>query len=72
MDDHHKQCPFQVGDSVRFTPSKRTLGQYQDIERFGITPDAVLTVTEIREGCYLYFAQGAGGWPWTEFTRASP
>jgi len=72
MGDHDKQCPFQVGDSVRFTPSERTLGHYQDIERLGVKPDAVLTIAEIREGCYLYFAYGAGGWPWTEFTQASP
>ena len=72
MDDRNSQCPFLVGDSVRFTPSERTLGHYQDIERFGVKPGQVLAIAEIRDGCFLYFASGTGGWPWTEFTRASP
>jgi len=62
-------CPFRVGEFVRFTPSDRTLGLYQGIERFGIAPGEVLPIAEIRGGCYLYFARGAGGWPWTEFSR---
>ena len=71
MDDGKGQCPFLVGDSVRFTPSERTLGHYQDIKRFGVAPGQVLSIAEIRDECYLYFAGGTGGWPWTEFSRAS-
>jgi|GEM_PF-1606606 len=61
-------CPFKVGDRVRFTPSTRTKGLYQDIERFGIREGEVLKITEIRDGMYLYFGSNRGGWPWTEFT----
>ncbi len=61
-------CPFDVGDTVRFTPSPRTKGLYQDFERFGIAVDATVVIREIREGTYLYFDNGAGGFPWNEFT----
>ncbi len=64
-------CPFVVGDLVTFTPSKRTLGHYQDIEHFGVRVGETLAISEIRESCYLYFSGGSGGWPWNEFTRAT-
>ena len=54
-------CPFAVGDLVRFAPSERTLGHYQEIERFGASVGAVLPIAEIHEGCYLYSARGVGG-----------
>lgn len=60
-------CPFNVGDLVRFTPSPRTRGLYQNIERFGLRVDQEAVVKEIKEGMYLYFEGGAGGWPWNEF-----
>jgi len=65
------QCPFQVGDLVRFTPSERTLSLYQDIQRFGINPGEIRAIAEIRNGCYLFFANGSGGWPWGEFSPAN-
>jgi len=65
------KCPFKVGDKVRFTPSKRTIGLYQNIERFGVLAGEVLTITEIKDGTYLYFSSNKGGWPWNEFTRAA-
>jgi hypothetical protein len=61
-------CPFGVGDLVRFTPSARTCGTYQDIERFGVAVGEVVRIAQIRDGTYLYFANGVGGWPWNEFT----
>ena len=64
-------CPFAVGDRVRFAPSERTLGHYQDIESFGVSVGAILPIAEIREDCYLYFAGGIGGWPWNEFTAVA-
>ena len=64
-------CPFVVGDLVTFTPSERTRGHYQDIERFGVHIGQTLAITEIREGCYLYFSGDIGGWPWNEFTKAT-
>ena len=64
------KCPFKVGDKVQFTPSKRTIGLYQNIERFGVRVGEVLTITEIKDGTYLYFNSNKGGWPWNEFTRA--
>jgi hypothetical protein len=63
-------CPFSVGDRVIFTPSQRTRGQYRDIERFGVRIGEVLTVREVRDGTYLYFDNGVGGWPWNEFSKA--
>lgn len=63
-----RSCPFRVGDTVRFSPSERTLGHYQDPGRFGIEPGAELVIKEIREDTYLYFDRGAGGWPWNEFS----
>ena len=63
------ECPFKVGDIVRFTPSERTTAHYQDIERFGVRVGEVRTVREIRDGTYLYFENGAGGWPWNEFSK---
>ena len=69
MIDDSIKCPFAVGDWVRFSPSDRTQGLYQDVEVFGVKIGEAVQITEIRDGCYLYFANG-GGWPWTEFFRA--
>jgi len=63
-----RTCPFSVGDTVCFTPSERTLGQYQDPGRFGVEPGDEVVIREIRDDTYLYFDDGAGGWPWTEFS----
>ncbi|MBM2854141.1 MAG: hypothetical protein HW417_1069 [Steroidobacteraceae bacterium] len=65
-----ERCPFLVGDCVTFTPSERTRGHYQNIERFGVRIGDTLTIQEVRDGTYLYFDNGAGGWPWSEFTKA--
>lgn len=61
------RCPFKVGDKVKFTPSERTKGLYQDIERFGLRVGEVGTIMEIKDGIYLYFGSNKGGWPWNEF-----
>jgi hypothetical protein len=63
------RCPFQVGDYVRFTPSERTVGLYQDIERFGVAAGKVYQIKSIKDGVYLYFGPEKGGWPWNEFTQ---
>ena len=63
-------CPFKVGDSVVFAPSGRTRGLYQDIRRLGVLPGETVLIAEIREGTYLHFKGGAGGWPWNEFVAA--
>jgi hypothetical protein len=62
------ECPFSIGDTVRFTPSERTRGHYQNLERFGVKPNDELKIERIENGMYLYFKNGAGGWPWNEFT----
>jgi hypothetical protein len=67
MKKHSQECPFNVGDVVCFMPSQRTMGHYQDIERFGIKIGDNVQIESIKEGMYLYFKDGAGGWPWTEF-----
>ena len=64
------RCPFLVGDRVTFTPSERTRGHYQNIEGFGVRIGETLVVREVRDGIYLYFDNGAGGWPWNEFAKA--
>jgi hypothetical protein len=63
-----KKCPFAIGDFVRFTPSPRTVGHYQDVERFGIHVGKVYKIKNIKDGIYLYFQDGKGGWPWNEFS----
>ncbi len=63
-----KACPFKIGDYVRFTPSRRTMGWYQNIEQFGVKVDEVRQIEAIKDGVYLYFDSGQGGWPWNEFT----
>jgi len=62
------KCPFEVGDLVKFTPSERTQGLYQDIERFGLAIGQQAEIREIQEDTYLYFDARAGGFPWNEFT----
>ena len=62
------QCPFKVGDIVRFTPQERTIGHYQDIERFAVKIGQELPIKSIKENMYLYFENDGGGWPWNEFT----
>lgn len=64
-------CPFRVGDRVIFTPSERTRGLYQDVDRFGVRPGEPYVIAEIRDGTYLYFENGSGGWPWNEFRAAA-
>lgn len=60
-------CPFKVGEVVRFKPSERTLGLYQDVEAFGLKVDEVARIAFIKDGTYLYFEGDRGGWPWNEF-----
>jgi hypothetical protein len=60
-------CPFKVGDIVRFSPSKRTCGLYQDIEGFGIKLGEEAEVKSIKDDTYLCLSNGAEGWPWNEF-----
>lgn len=61
------ECPFSVGDIVRFCPSDRTRGWYQDIEAFGVKIGQEIEIKRIKDGVYLYFENEAGGWPWDEF-----
>jgi hypothetical protein len=63
-----KLCPFKIGDHVIFSPSKRTSGLYQNVDRFGVEVGQSYEITDIKDGTYLYFGSGKGGWPWTEFT----
>jgi len=70
MQQEQVLCPFSVGDLVTFTPSERTRGLYQNIDGFGVHIGDTLAIAEIRDGCYLYFSGGVGGWPWNEFTKA--
>ena len=63
-----ENCPYSVGDIVRFTPSERTQGLYQAIERFGLEIGSEAKIHEVRDGVYLYFSGLVGGFPWNEFT----
>ncbi len=64
----NKKCPYDIGDIVRFTPSARTRGLYQNIERFGLAVGAEATIHEIRDDVYLHFGDNVGGFPWNEFS----
>ncbi|MFC1863941.1 hypothetical protein ACFL1Z_08330 [Thermodesulfobacteriota bacterium] len=61
------KCPFKIGDKVKFTPSERTKGQYQDIEGMGISIGEIITIADIKDDGYLYNINGKGGWPWSEW-----
>lgn len=61
------KCPFGVGDVVRFTPSERTQGLYQNIGRFGLEVGEEVEVRAIK-GDYLCATNGTDSWPWSEFT----
>ena len=61
------KCPFSVGDCVRFVPSSRTKGLYQNLDRFGLKIGEIARIKEIRDGIFLYFEEGRGGFPWNEF-----
>ena len=60
-------CPFSIGDIVRFSPSDRTQGLYQNIEGFGVQIGQEIEIKRIQDGVYLYFENDVGGWPWNEF-----
>ena len=62
-----KNCPFKIGEKIRFKPSKRTQGLYQDIEGMGVSIGEVIIVGTIKDNCYIYSQDGKGGWPWTEW-----
>jgi hypothetical protein len=62
------KCPYRVGERVRFQPSARTKGLYQNIEGFGVKIGEVVTIEEIKEDTYIYCKGGGGGWPWNEWT----
>ena len=65
------KCPFKVGDMVKFTPSSRTRGHYQNVEQLtGLKANDVGKITEIRGGIYLDLDNGRGGFPWEEFSSA--
>ena len=63
----NSNCPFNIGDKVKFTPSKRTQGQYQNIEGMGVAIGEIIIIGEIKDNCYLYSNEGKGGWPWNEW-----
>lgn len=67
-----QKCPFHVGDTVRFVPNSRTMMLYQDVSGFGIRPGEVAKIVCIKDDTYLYFENGAGGWPWNEFKLVLP
>lgn len=64
-------CPFKIGDFVKFAPKQRTIDHYQDISRFGVNLGDVVQIASIKDGVYLYFQNGSGGWPWNEFEAVS-
>jgi hypothetical protein len=45
------------------------MGLYQDIKRFGLEIGDVAVIRDIKDGVYLYFDGGRGGFPWNEFTK---
>ncbi|MBI3777009.1 MAG: hypothetical protein HY273_15930 [Gammaproteobacteria bacterium] len=63
-------CPFKVGDRVRFSPSSRTRGHYQNIEGLGIKIGEEAIILSVKEGGYLVLSNGCEGWSWNEFVRA--
>ena len=64
-----KDCPYKVGDKVRFSPSDRTKGLYQNINKGQVQEGEVMIIKEIKDQCYLYGEGGKGGWPWNEWER---
>lgn len=62
-------CPFKIGDVVKFTPSERTLGWHQDIERFGLKQNETAEIKRIKDYKYLYFENDKGGFHWQEYSQ---
>jgi hypothetical protein len=60
-------CPFKIGDKVKFAPSERTQGLYQNIEGMGVSIGEVIIIGQIKDNCYLFTENGKGGWPWNEW-----
>ena len=60
-------CPFKIGDKLRFNPSERTQGLYPSIENKGVSIGEVITVGRISDDCYIYSQAEKGGWPWNEW-----
>ena len=50
------QCPFHVGDAVRFKPTDDDLGRLPPISLYGIVPNQVGNITRIEKGRYIYIA----------------
>lgn len=71
MENSTQECPFKIGDKVKFTPSERTKGQYQNIEGFGLEENKDYIIREIKDSIYLYFDDGKGGFPWNEFKSSN-
>lgn len=65
------KCPFRTGELIRFTPSKRTRGLYQDIDALGVQIDEIIAVGNIKDDTYIYTKDGRGGWPWPEWSSTS-
>ncbi len=67
-----KKCPYKVGDRVKFVPGERTIGWHQPkMESQGLHAGYVGTVTQVKDGIYIYLDGDKGGFPWTDFQKVN-
>lgn len=65
------QCPFQVGDKVRYQPTER--GYALDAMSDRLKPGETYTVEAVEDGNYIVvcgYKHPGGGIHWTEFKAA--
>jgi hypothetical protein len=76
--DRHDQsmsegkCPFKVGDTVIYKPTREGRGKIIMTDLSALEPDQKYKIVRIEQGCYVvpegFEKSVAGGLYWTEFT----
>jgi hypothetical protein len=65
-----QECPFRVGDRVRFSPNAHASGwSWPRFDTVRLHPGDIGTVTRIEGDTYLYLDNGRGGFHWECFER---
>jgi hypothetical protein len=69
MERRDQDCPFEVGDSVVFSPDERAVGwSYPMFNRVRLSPGDEGVITRIEKGQYVFLDDDRGGFHWRCFS----
>lgn len=63
-----KNCPYKIGDKVRFTQSQHSKGQTPHRATWGLVDNEIYKILSIKDDVYLYVSESqTNGWHWEDF-----